>query len=124
MSYQSAKRELDRVFSLYIRKRDPKCVCCGRPTEVCGHFIPRGKLATRWDDDNCFGFCSDCNGLEQQTRTDPRWREIHVSIIGEALRGELESFARCVCKYSEAELREKIVYFKKAIKSLDKRIIE
>ena len=115
MSYQTAKRELDRVFSLYIRKRDPKCACCGRPTEVCGHFIPRGKLATRWDEDNCFGWCADCNNLEQVTRTDPRWREIHVSIVGEAVRQDLEDFSKMRVKYSEAELREKIAYYRERI---------
>ena len=115
MSYQSAKRELDRVFSLYIRKRDPKCACCGRPAEVCGHFIPRGKLSTRWDEDNCFGWCEDCNNLEQVTRTDPRWREIHISIIGEPARLALESLSKCVTKYTEAELREKINYYRERI---------
>jgi hypothetical protein len=62
--------------------------------------------------------------LEQQTRTNPRWREIHESIIGPIALAELEGLSRSSVKYSEAELREKIVYFKKAIKSLDKRIIE
>ena len=112
MSYQTAKRELDRVFSLYIRKRDPKCACCGRPAEVCGHFIPRGKLATRWDEDNCFGWCEDCNTLEPDTRNDPRWREIHVSIVGENVRRDLEEQARKGGKYSEAELRDMIKYYR------------
>lgn len=115
MSYQTAKNELDKVFAKYIRKRDPKCACCGRATEVCGHFIPRGKMATRWHEDNCFGWCADCNTLEQQTRNDPRWREIHVSIIGETKRQELESLAKCITKYTEAELREKIAYYRERI---------
>lgn len=120
MSYQSAKRELDRVASIYIRLRDGRCVVCGGPAEVCGHFIPRGCLAVRWHKDNNFGWCNRCNSLEQRTRTDPRWREIHESLIGPIALAELEDLSRSSAKYSEAELREKIVYFKKAIRALDK----
>lgn len=120
MSYQSARRELDRVVSIYTRMRDGRCVVCGGPAEVWGHFIPRGCLAVRWHEHNGFGWCDRCNRLEQQTRTDPRWREIHESLIGPVALTKLESLSRSFVKYSEAELREKIVYFKKAIKALDK----
>lgn len=63
-SMSGLKKELDRLFSLYIRFRFPKeCYTC-RKTEVtlqCGHFIPRQYLATRWSEDNCRPQCVGCN---------------------------------------------------------------
>lgn len=60
------KKELDRVFSLYIRKIHPhKCYTCGKtdgPMQ-CGHFVSRQYLATRWSEDNCRPQCWGCNGF-------------------------------------------------------------
>lgn len=59
------KKELDRVFSLYIRQIYPKvCYTCGRPAErlQCGHYISRQYLATRWSVENCRPQCWGCNG--------------------------------------------------------------
>lgn len=58
------KRELDRVFSLYIREKFPKrCYTCGKRdvTLQCGHFVSRQYLATRWDENNCRPQCVGCN---------------------------------------------------------------
>lgn len=57
------KKELDRLFSLYIRAKYPKrCYTCGKSgTLQCGHFIPRQYLATRWDENNCRPQCVGCN---------------------------------------------------------------
>ena len=58
------KKELDRVFSIYIRNKFPKeCYTC-RKTDVtlqCGHFVTRQYLATRWDENNCRPQCVGCN---------------------------------------------------------------
>jgi len=54
------KKELDRVFSLYIRaKFPPRCYTCGKVgvSLQCGHFISRQYLATRWDENNCRPQC-------------------------------------------------------------------
>lgn len=63
-SLANLKKELDRVFSIYIRLRHPRrCYTCGK-TEVtlqCGHFVPRQYLATRWSEDNCRPQCIGCN---------------------------------------------------------------
>lgn len=58
------KKELDRVFSLYIREKYPKrCYTCGKRgvTLQCGHFVSRQYLATRWDENNCRPQCVGCN---------------------------------------------------------------
>lgn len=59
------KKELDRLFSLYIRKiYPPFCYTCGKPAERLqnGHYISRQYLATRWSEKNCRPQCWGCNG--------------------------------------------------------------
>lgn len=66
-----AKKKADTYFSDYIRKRDTdyrgygQCITCGqwKPYEKldCGHFISRGRAATRYDEKNANGQCSHCN---------------------------------------------------------------
>lgn len=56
-------KELDKVFSLYIRLRNVdqngmvKCFTSGKimwpEQSQCGHFISRRHYATRWDEINC-----------------------------------------------------------------------
>lgn len=58
------KKELDRLFSLYIRNKYPKeCYTCGKTDTPlqCGHFVPRQYLATRWHENNCRPQCVGCN---------------------------------------------------------------
>lgn len=58
------KKELDKVFSLYIRHVFPKvCYTCGKIDVKlqCGHFVARNYLATRFDEDNCRPQCVGCN---------------------------------------------------------------
>ena len=58
------KKELDRLFSLYIRAKYKKeCYTCGLKSGKlqCGHFVTRQYLATRWDERNCRPQCSGCN---------------------------------------------------------------
>ena len=63
-SLAKLKHELDRVFSIYIRKKHPaRCYTCGKSgvTLQCGHFVPRQYLATRWSEENCRPQCVGCN---------------------------------------------------------------
>lgn len=63
-SMAKLKKELDRVFSIFIRAKYPKrCYTCGKTgvTLQCGHFIPRIYLATRWEEMNCRPQCVGCN---------------------------------------------------------------
>lgn len=64
------KEKADRVFSQYMRSRDcpngrGRCISCSRSItpKTCdaGHYIPRGHMATRFDDRNVNAQCIDCN---------------------------------------------------------------
>ena len=63
-------RDLDKVFSQYIRVKDSidgiaVCVTCGdqKPwrQQQNGHYMSRGHYPTRWDEDNCHVQCVACN---------------------------------------------------------------
>lgn len=57
------RRELDLLFSRYVKDRDglAACITCGQPMtpQNCnaGHFISRRILSTRWDPKNCHSQC-------------------------------------------------------------------
>ena len=52
----------DRIFSLYIRKRDSRCVLCNSTTNLqCGHLFKRSKKSVRWNEINCNTLCNGCN---------------------------------------------------------------
>ena len=64
------KKELDKVFSIYIRQKYEKngqvqCYTCGKTfhwKEIQnGHFVSRTQLATRYDERNCKPQCVGCN---------------------------------------------------------------
>lgn len=67
------KKELDRVFSIFIRTRGMDengynaCVTCGLRLHWksldCGHYQPRQDLNTRWDEKNCYPQSKNCNGF-------------------------------------------------------------
>ena len=60
------KREADRVFGIWIRKRDNhRCYTCGyqkQPEETqCGHYMSRSHTNTRYNEKNCHCQCVACN---------------------------------------------------------------
>lgn len=63
-SISKLKKELDTIFSLYIRaKYSKQCFTCSYTGSALqnGHWIPRQYLATRWEEDNCRPQCRNCN---------------------------------------------------------------
>lgn len=62
------KKELDKIFSRYIRFRDDgQCFTCPKKDDPKkmqnGHFVPRQYLAVRWNEKNCNCQCYACNML-------------------------------------------------------------
>lgn len=70
-SITQLKKELDAIFSLYIRQKyadengNIECYTCGvvKPIKSMqnGHFWSRSHLSVRWDEDNCRPQCVGCN---------------------------------------------------------------
>lgn len=62
------KKELDTIFSRYIRWRDDgQCYTCSKKDNPKymqnGHFVPRQYLSLRFDEINCHCQCYACNML-------------------------------------------------------------
>jgi hypothetical protein len=55
-------KQLDDVFSKYIRVRDKRSVLSGKTENLqCGHVFSRISYSTRWDPDNAFAITSGEN---------------------------------------------------------------
>lgn len=55
-------RKLDNLVGDIVKQRDMTCVCCGSSSNpTSGHLFSRVAYATRWDLDNCFQQCVNCN---------------------------------------------------------------
>jgi len=68
LSISKLKKELDAIFSKYIRSRDNgQCYTCTKKDEPKymqnGHFVPRQYLSVRYDEINCHCQCYACNML-------------------------------------------------------------
>ena len=122
----SLVERLDRVFSKYIRLRDANddgtftCISCGRRLPIeqaqCGHFYPRGKMSTRFDEDNCHSECVECNCFDQKHLEG--YRKNLIAKVGEDRVMELDKRAKEMKKWSHYELKELIEYYKEKIKQM------
>ena len=107
---QSIEKELDKLFSQYIKNRGAvnglnTCIICGKQYGIryndynrieCGHFIPRKYKLTRWDIRNAAPQCFSCN-RNMGTQTVRKLFEYHI-----------------IEKYG----REVLIYLKQSIKQL------
>lgn len=127
-SQKTLIKELDAVFSMFIRMRDSKaygfkyfkCPTCGRtlPFEEadCSHYYSRVNMNTRFDEDNTVAEC----------RFDNRFNSSHLIALGEYLRhklGEqrymlLKLKANTHKKWECWELEQLIKYYKARIEQL------
>jgi len=118
--------KLDKVFSIYIRRRYAKndiaeCFTCGKKDNYkklqCGHFQSRKHYSTRWDEINCQVQCAGCNVFKYGEQF----------IFGKNL--DLEYGAGCseslyykakqITKFSTPEIEELITKYNLLIKDLN-----
>ena len=85
---RALERELWRIFSLYIRKRDGRCMMgdmfggCSGPLQA-GHIISRRKLPTKYDELNVHGQCASHNW--QHNRNPERYTVWFIRNHGESV---------------------------------------
>lgn len=121
--------QLDKWFSLYVRLRDSfvsngelyfRCISCGKikPYEEadCGHYINRGHMSTRFDEDNCHAQCRFCNRFDEGNIYSYRMRLIEK--IGESRVLLLEYKKNQACKLGDFELRALVGHYKSEVKRL------
>lgn len=114
-----AKEVADRVFSLYIRRRDcpdgvGRCISCGKLITVetcdCGHYIPRGNMATRYYERNCAAQCRPCNRYK-----DGNLVGFTIGLVeryGDGIIEELNALKHTTTKFSKSDYEELIKKYK------------
>ena len=129
-SISKLKKELDKIFSIYIRLREAtdnglcQCFTCGKVAHYkqggmqCGHFQSRRFLATRFDEQNCQVQCQKCNIWAQGEQYK---FGLHIDgKYGEGTAVSLEYLARTTIKLGRVDYDEKIGYYKSLVNNLKK----
>lgn len=123
------KKELDRVFSLWVRKSKAddngyvSCVSCGT-TKLwkelqAGHFISRNILATRWDERNVNPQCKGCNLFQKGNY--PGYARWLIKTYGSNIIEDLFAQKNKVKKISPMEYSELIEKYTDLLVGLDIR---
>ena len=119
VSMGKMKKELDRVFSLFIRAKYPKfCYTCNKPSERLqnGHFISRIYLVTRWEEKNCRPQCWGCNGYG---KGQPLIFEENLKAeYGNDLVEKMKASRHQILKLDRNWYTEKIDFYKKELEML------
>lgn len=118
-SYPKLKKDLDAIFSKYIRQRDGfVCFTCGKRGDMAsmqnGHYVSRVYLATRWDERNCHAQCPACNIFKHGNMTAYACRM--ASKYGMAVLEEMEMKKNQTMKVSTIWLISMIQQYKSLVK--------
>ena len=131
---QDLVKDLDKVFSHFIRLRDVKeqdlgngyvsCCTCGFTNHWLkldnGHFIDRKVYSVRWNEMNCNSQCKGCNKFKQGN---PRlYREFLVKKYGVAEVEKLELAEKLPSKLDRFALMVKIAEYKEKVAKLKKEL--
>lgn len=124
------KKELDNIFSLFIRLRGAnefglvQCFTCGAVKHYKkgmqnGHFQSRRFMSTRFDEENCQIQCVKCNMFEQGQQY-----EFGLQLdakYGEGTADELICIAHKTVKFTRSDYDDKLSYYKSAVQNLKKQ---
>ncbi len=120
-SASQLKKQLDTIFSLYIRaKYQKKCYTCAYTGTNLqnGHWIPRGYMMTRWEEDNCRPQCRNCNVFRHGLPFE--FEEHLVKEIGLARVQELKEKRKEVFKTPKSFYTTQIEIFSKKLLELQR----
>lgn len=125
-SGKALKKELDKVFSEYIRRREAnpegvtRCFTCGKigtwESMDCGHYESRAHLSTRWDEENCHVQCKGCNIFKSGNY--PAYAVKLQEMYGDGILKKLYVKARVDYKPSRVIYEQLINYYKTLCLSL------
>ena len=120
------KKDLDKVFSLYIRLRHAskdgivKCFTCDKTAHYkkmhAGHFMSRKHHATRWNEDNVQVQCVKCNLFGQGEQY--AFGELLDIRIAEGKAEELQELSRTTVKYMRFEYEDMIKHYKEKVNAI------
>ena len=116
-SLPELKRQAQKVFNAYIRRRDAGkgCISCGKAqAEHCGHYISQGSSGLlRYNELNCNLQCAACNVWKRGNLIE--YRINLIDKIGKDMVEWLENNRHDVKKWKREELEEIIKKYKDVI---------
>tara|TARA_R110000822_G_scaffold35397_1_gene99827 strand:+ start:263 stop:673 length:411 start_codon:yes stop_codon:yes gene_type:complete len=123
------KKELDTIFSLYIRLRDAtneglvKCFTCHKVSHYKsgmqnGHFQSRRHTSTRWDGQNCQVQCVRCNMFNQGEQF--KFGLNLDTKYGEGTADKLVFISNQTRKFVKADYELLLTYYKALVEKLKK----
>ena len=109
------KKELDRVFSIYIRQRDKGvCFTCGDKKDwqkqQNGHYIKRSNMSLRYSEVNCHCQCVRCNIFLKGCY--PEYSEQLMYKYGVDIISKLNKEGRDIKQWTAPMLKEMIERYK------------
>lgn len=105
-------------MSLYVRKRDKRCVTCGSHSNLqAGHLFSRVAYNTRWNDLNVFAQCAGCN-LSHEYNTFPL-TNYFLNQFGQGLYQEMYRDWHAVKKFTNKELESLYLELQELYKLLE-----
>ena len=120
------KKDLDKVFSLYIRLRHAskdgivKCFTCDKTAHYkkmhAGHFMSRKHHATRWNEDNVQVQCVKCNLYGQGEQY--AFGKLLDIRIAEGKAEELQELSKTTVKYMRFEYEDMIKLYKEKVNAI------
>ena len=120
------KKDLDKVFSLYIRLRHAskdgivKCFTCDKTAHYkkmhAGHFMSRKHHATRWNEDNVQVQCVKCNLFGQGEQY--AFGKLLDIRIAEGKAEELQELSKTTVKYMRYEYEDMIKHYKEKVNAI------
>ena len=124
---QRVKNKLDKVFSIWIRRRFAdengftSCYTCGvvkhwREMDA-GHFQSRGKLSTRWHELNVFQQCKMDNGFKNGEQF--KFARQLDADYGEGTAEEIERLSNRIRKWTLPELRDLLKHYTGLVKDFE-----
>lgn len=113
---KKTKKELDILWSRFIRRRDPICQKCGKTQSSQGaHIFGRGNLSTRWDVSNGVGLCFFCH-LYWAHREPVEFTLWIIGKMGEEAFGSLKKKSQEI--FDSSELKNRAEEIKKELLKL------
>lgn len=119
------KKQLDKVFSIYIRQRDIikgsygkiKCPCCGQLVQWKDaqnmHYVGRSNMNTRYDEENCYAGCMRCNVMLNGNY--PAFTDYLINKNGAEWLQKLIAKGREIKQWTAQELKDLIKYYKEKV---------
>ena len=119
------KKDLDSVFSHYIRQKDAvneiaTCVTCGARAHwkkmQNGHYVARNHMSTRYDEENCHVQCVGCNMFKGGNMDE--YSLFLIKQYGKAILPKLNKKKQTIHKMSIPDYQELVEIYKEKIKEL------